>query len=40
VSCSECCSKKQGKAGTQYYHQLLAAVIVHSNSKFGQLGQF
>jgi hypothetical protein len=29
VSCSECCSKKQGKAGTQYYHQLLAAVIVH-----------
>lgn len=28
VSCPECCSKEL-KAGTTYYHQLLAAVIVH-----------
>lgn len=29
ISCPECCTKKHGTGETSYYHQLLAAVLVH-----------
>ena len=32
IRCSECCVKRR-KSGPQYYHQLLAAVIVHPEHK-------
>ncbi|MEZ5584794.1 MAG: transposase, partial [Candidatus Competibacteraceae bacterium] len=32
ISCPECCVK-QRKGGPEYYHQLLAAVIVHPERK-------
>jgi hypothetical protein len=33
ISCPECCIKNQGQANESYYHQLLAAVIVHPELK-------
>jgi hypothetical protein len=33
ISCPECCVKNAGKANESYYHQLLAAVIVHPDLK-------
>jgi len=33
ISCPECCVRNQGKANESYYHQLLAAVIVHPELK-------
>ncbi len=33
VSCEDCCSKKLRNGETQYYHQLLAAVMVHPDQK-------
>jgi len=33
ISCPECCVKNPGKANESYYHQLLAAVIVHPDLK-------
>ena len=33
ISCPECCVKHKGQANESYYHQLLAAVIVHPELK-------
>ena len=33
ISCPECCVRNEGKANESYYHQLLAAVIVHPDLK-------
>lgn len=33
IRCPECCVKSPGKANESYYHQLLAAVIVHPDLK-------
>ena len=33
VSCPECCVKNKGQANESYYHQLLAAVLVHPQLK-------
>lgn len=33
ISCPECCVKNLGQANESYYHQLLAAVIVHPQLK-------
>jgi hypothetical protein len=33
ISCPQCCVKKKGQANESYYHQLLAAVIVHPQLK-------
>ena len=33
VSCEDCCSKKLRNGETQYYHQLVAAVMVHPEKK-------
>lgn len=33
ISCPECCVKNKGQANERYYHQLLAAVIVHPELK-------
>ena len=33
ISCPECCIRNAGKANESYYHQLLAAVIIHPDLK-------
>ena len=33
ISCPECCIKHKGKDNESYYHQLLAAVMVHPDKK-------
>ena len=33
ISCPQCCVRNEGKANESYYHQLLAAVIVHPDLK-------
>jgi hypothetical protein len=33
ISCPQCCVKRSGQANESYYHQLLAAVIVHPELK-------
>ncbi len=33
ISCPECCVRNEGKDNESYYHQLLAAVIVHPDLK-------
>jgi hypothetical protein len=33
ISCPQCCVKRKGQANESYYHQLLAAVIVHPQRK-------
>jgi len=33
ISCPECCVKHKGKDNESYYHQLLAAVMVHPDKK-------
>ena len=33
LCCEDCCTKKQGKAGEAFYHQLMGGCIVHPNQK-------
>ncbi|MCP4256249.1 MAG: transposase [bacterium] len=33
IRCPECCIRNEGKANESYYHQLLAAVIIHPDLK-------